>query len=114
MDGRAKNDRSAEQGIDRVLAAEREALAAIATCDERADAVRRDARAEVRRNVRRTQARISRLHTLCAAKTRELVAGIEAEIAADVTANDRERDSLREAVRIIARRLTGQGAADGD
>lgn len=99
---------SVETAISRVLAAERQALAEIAACEDRAEQLRREARAAVRAMVRRTQDRISRLHAGCAARTAEFVAALERDAGSSspLPGEDRETELLLEAVRTVARELT--------
>lgn len=107
---------SVETAISRVLAAEREALAEIAACENRAEQLRHEARAAVRAMVRRTQDRISRLHAGCAARTAELVAALERDTGSDTSlpGEDQETELLVGAVRAVARELTVPDDADAD
>lgn len=107
---------SVETAISRVLAAERQALAEIAACEDRAEQLRRDARTAVRGMVRRTQDRISRLHAGCAARTAELVATLErdADSHTSLPGEERESDLLIAAIRAVAGVLTEPDDADAD
>jgi vacuolar-type H+-ATPase subunit H len=103
--------------IDEVLGAEREALAEIASSQSRADEILKEARQSARALLRRNQARLSRLHAGCAARTRELVndveRGSEAYDACAVPA-DEERAMLDNAIRALASELTTKGGGDAD
>jgi vacuolar-type H+-ATPase subunit H len=106
---------SVEAAISEVLAAERDALAQIAACEDRAGQIMRNARRAVRAMVRRTQDRISRLHAGCAEKTRELVATMEQEASLDAARALPENDDakeLAEAVASVARELTEPDSPD--
>lgn len=106
---------SADAAISEVLRAERDALAQISACENQADQVIQEARKAVRRLVRHTQDRISRLHAGCAARTAEMVAEIEraAPTGAECALpGDKERQILQEAVRSVARELTEPVASD--
>ncbi len=106
---------SVETAISEVLAAERDAVAQIAACESRADEILRDVRKSVRALVRRTQTRVSRLHAECAARTRELVAELEKEAAANMersVLDGEAQERLAEAVSSVARELTEPDASD--
>lgn len=108
---------SVATAMSEVLGAERDALAQIAACEQRADEILRDARKAVRAIVRRTQKRISRLHAGCTERTRDLVAKMELELTVDAERSvpgDGERDMLRKAVSAVARELTERDASDVD
>ena len=107
---------SVETAISRVLAAEREALAEIAACENRAEQLRREARAAVRAMVRRTQDRISRLHAGCAARTAELVAEFQQDAGSrdSLPGEDQETGLLLDAVRAVAAELTAPEDADAN
>jgi RNA polymerase-interacting CarD/CdnL/TRCF family regulator len=107
---------SVETAISRVLAAEREALAEIAACENRAEQLRREARAAVRAMVRRTQDRISRLHAGCAARTAELVAELQQDAGSrdSLPGEDQETGLLLDAVRAVAAELTAPEDADAN
>lgn len=103
--------------IDEVLGAEQEALAEIASSRSRADEILKSARQSARAVLRRNQARLSRLHAGCAARTRELVEEIERDAeAADTCAvpEDHEREMLDNAIRALAAELTTRGEGDAD
>jgi len=113
----AKTDRqmSVEKAMSCVLGAEQEALAQIAACERRADNQLQDSRQTVRALVRRTQARISRLHARCLERNRELVAQMERDAArADEspTPGASRSAARQEAVRALARELTTPESAD--
>lgn len=117
MNRLADNHRSADSAVARVLAAEQEALQAIAACKKQAEATLDEARAAVRGLVRHTQDRISRLHADCAARTRALVAEIErdTETGGDVVLpGELDDDRLHVAVRAVARQLTERDASHAD
>lgn len=108
---------SVEAAISEVLRAERNALAEIAACENRANEILREARKVVRAMVRHTQQRISRLHAGCEARTRELVAAMEQE--ADLQAeralpDEGQQRKLVQAVSSVARELTGPEKSDAD
>ena len=112
----AKTDEklSVEKAMSRVLSAERDALAQIVACQSRADETLQATRKNVRALLRRTQQRISRLHAGCDERTRELVARMEQDAAtgADYPARENGKDTLMEAVRVVARELTTPGSSD--
>lgn len=113
---RAKTDErlSVEMAMSRVLSAERDALAQIAACQSRADETLQLTRKKVRAMVRRTQQRITRLHAGCEQRTRELVTRMEQEAAAGAECPAREagKDTLTEAVRVVAAWLTTPDSPD--
>jgi len=116
MNRLADNHRSAESAVTRVLAAEQEALEAMAACRKQAESTLDEARAAVRRLVRHTQERISRLHADCAARTRELVAEIERDTdtgGEQAPRGEPDDDRLHDAVRAVARQLTERDAGHG-
>jgi ElaB/YqjD/DUF883 family membrane-anchored ribosome-binding protein len=112
----AKTDEklSVEKAMSRVLSAERDALAQIVACQSRADETLQATRSKVRALVRRTQQRISRLHAGCEERTRALVLRMEQEAAAgaDFPARENGKDTLMEAVRVVAAELTRPGSSD--
>jgi anti-sigma-K factor RskA len=112
----AKTDEklSVEKAMSRVLNAERDALAQIVACQSRADETLLATRKKVRAMMRRTQQRLSRLHAGCEERTRELVSGMEQEAAtgADFPARENAKDTLMEAVRVVAAELTTPGSSD--
>jgi ElaB/YqjD/DUF883 family membrane-anchored ribosome-binding protein len=112
----AKTDEmlSVEKAMSRVLSAERDALAQIVACQSRADETLQATRKKVRALVRRTQQRISRLHAGCEERTRELVSCMEQDAAAVVEhpGRDSGKDTLMEAVRVVAAELTTPGSSD--
>ncbi len=106
-----KTDRelSVDSAISVVLEAEREALAKIEACEAEAEQIMRDARQAIRQLVRRSEERMSRLHSGCAARNRELIAELEtAALAAEGQrgGDDSAEDRLTAAVEAAARRLT--------
>lgn len=108
---------SVNSAITEVLNAERTAVAQIEACEERANQIMKDARRFVRAMVRRTQRRISGLHSGCAARRRELVAEIERDAARDAirSAPDlQEVERVLAAVHSVARALTTPQSSDGD
>jgi hypothetical protein len=113
---RAKTDErlSVEKAMSRVLSAESEALAQIAACQRRADETLQATRKKVRAMVRRTQQRIVRLHAGCDTRTRELVSRMEQEAAtaSEYPARETGKDTLTEAVRVVAAELTTPGSSD--
>jgi hypothetical protein len=100
--------------MSRVLSAESEALAQIAACQRRADETLQATRKTVRAMVRRTQKRIVRLHAGCDARTRERVLRMEQEAAtaAGHPARETGKDTLTEAVRVVAAELTTPGSSN--
>ncbi len=112
----AKTDErlSVEKAMSRVLSAERDALAQIAACQSRADETLQSTRKKVRAMVRRTQQRIVRLHAGSEDRTRELVSRMEQEAAsgADYPARENAKDTLMEAVHVVARALTTPDSSD--
>ena len=114
MSARTDEKLSVEKAMSRVLSAERDALLQIVACQSRADETLQATRKKVRALVRRTQQRISRLHAGCDERTRELVARMEQDAAtgADYPARENGKDTLMEAVRVVARELTTPGSSD--
>ena len=103
------NELSVDAAISLVLDAEQEALAQIEQCEARADQVMRETRQVIRAMVRRTEERISRLHSGCARRNRELIAELEEAALADDSQPDRDDSSgnrLLAAVEAAALRLT--------
>ena len=100
---------SVDSAIALVLAAEQDALANIELCEQRADRTMSETRQVIHAMVRRTEDRISRLHSGCAERNRQLVAELEATALAEGSEPDRDRGSderLVAAVDAAARRLT--------
>jgi hypothetical protein len=100
---------SVDSAIALVLAAEQDAIADIELCEQRADRIMSETRQAIRGMVRRTEERISRLHSGCAERNRQLVAELEAAALAEDSSADREHGSeerLAAAVDAAARRLT--------
>ena len=100
---------SVDSAIALVLAAEQDALAGIEHCEQRADRIMSETRQVIRGMVRRTEERISHLHSGCAERNRQLVAEMEATALAEDSDADREHGSeerLAAAVDAAARRLT--------
>ena len=114
MSARTDEKLSVEKAMSRVLSAERDALAQIVACQSLADETLQGTRKKVRALVRRTQQRISRLHADCDERTRELVARLEQEAATAAVHPAREngKDTLMEAVRVVALELTTPGSSD--
>jgi hypothetical protein len=81
---RAETDsyRSVEEAFARVLDAERDALRQVSACDSRAEQDLQKARQTVRVLAGQTQERITRLHANCARRTRQLVADMHRDAAA--------------------------------
>ena len=100
---------SVDSAIALVLAAEQDALADMDLCEHRADRIMSETRQVNRGMVRRTEDRISRLHSGCAERNRQLVAELEAAALAERVEPDQEHDfeeRLAVAVEDAARRLT--------
>jgi ElaB/YqjD/DUF883 family membrane-anchored ribosome-binding protein len=114
MSAKTDDKLSVEKAMSRVLSAERDALAQIVACQSRADETLQATRKKVRALVRRTQQRISRLHAGCEERTRELVSCMEQDAAAVVEhpGRDSGKDTLMEAVRVVAAELTTPGSSD--
>jgi ElaB/YqjD/DUF883 family membrane-anchored ribosome-binding protein len=114
MSARTDEKLSVEKAMSRVLSAERDALLQIVACQSRADETLQATRKKVRALVRRTQQRISRLHAGCDERTREFVARLEQDAAtgAGYPARETGKDTLMEAVRVVARELTTPGSSD--
>ena len=114
MSAKTDDKLSVEKAMSRVLSAERDALAQIVACQSRADETLQATRKKIRALVRRTQQRISRLHAGCDERTRELVARMDQEAAtgAEYPARENGKDTLMEAVRVVARELTTPGSSD--
>jgi hypothetical protein len=103
------NELSVDTAISLVLDAEQDALAQIEKCEARADEVMRETRQVIRAMVRRTEERISRLHSGCARRNQELIAELENAALEDVSQpyrDDGSGDRLLAAVEAAARRLT--------
>ena len=109
VDAKIDSDLSIDSAIVLVLAAEQDALAKIKEGEQRADRIMSETRQVIRDMVRRTEDRISRLHSGCAERNRQLVAELEATALAENPEPDREHDfegRLAAAVEDAARRLT--------
>lgn len=109
MDAETDNELSVDSAIALVLAAEQDALADIELCEQRADRIMSETRQVIHAMVRRTEERISRLHSGCAERNRQLVAELEATALAEDSEPDRDRgfeERLAVAVVTAARRLT--------
>jgi len=109
VDVATDNDLSVDSAIALVLDAEQDALATIAESERQADRIMSETRQVIRDMVRRTEGRISRLHSGCAERNRQLVAELEATALAEVAEPDRDHDSgdrLAAAAAVAARRLT--------
>ena len=103
------NELSVDTAISLVLDAEQEALAQIEQCEARADQVMRETRQVIRAMVRRTEERMSRLHSGCARRNRELIAALEDAALADESrpdGDDGSEERLLAAVEDAVRRLT--------
>ena len=85
MSAETDRQQSVDEAISAVLDAEQEALASIRECEARADEITRNARETVRRMLRDTDRRISRLHANCERRTRELIDELEGRGAADAS-----------------------------
>ena len=109
MDAETDKALSVDSAIALVLAAEQDALAAIERCEQQADRIMSETRQVIHAMVRRTEERISRLHSGCAERNRQLVAELEAAALAEDSEPDRDRgfeERLAVAVVTAARRLT--------
>jgi signal transduction histidine kinase len=109
VDAGTDKDLSVDSAIALVLAAEQDALAKIKQCEQQADRIMSETRQAIRGMVRRTEERISRLHSGCAERNRQLVAELEATALADDSEPDREHgfeERLAAAVEEAARCLT--------
>lgn len=85
MSAETDRQQSVDKAISTVLEAEQEALARIRECEARADEITRNARETVRRMLRDTDRRISRLHANCERRTRELIDELEGPGTADAS-----------------------------
>jgi signal transduction histidine kinase len=109
VDTGTDKDLSVDSAIALVLAAEQDALATVEQCEQRADRIMSETRQVIRDMVRRTEDRISRLHSGCAERNRQLVAELEATALAEHSEPDRDHgfeERLAAAVDDAARRLT--------
>lgn len=109
MDVETGNDLSVDTAIALVLDAEQDALARIKHSEQQADRIMSETRQVMRGMVRRTEERISRLHSACAERNRQLVAELEAAALAEISEPDRKHGSeerLAAAAVAAARRLT--------
>jgi hypothetical protein len=109
VDTETDKDPSVDSAIAFVLEAEQDALAAIENCEQQADRIMREARKAIRGMVRRTEDRISHLHSGCAERNLQLVAELEATALAEVSEPDRDHGSeerLAATAVAAARRLT--------
>jgi vacuolar-type H+-ATPase subunit H len=109
VDAKIDSNLSVDSAIALVLAAEQDALATIEQCEQRADRIMSETRQVIRGMVRRTEDRISRLHSGCAERNRQLVAELEATALAEHSEPDRDHgfeERLAAAVDDAARRLT--------
>lgn len=100
---------SVDSAITQVLDAEREALAQIEACEERADEIIRQARKVIRGMVRQTDQRIAQLHANCRQRNRELIAELEAVAMADGShpvEKDALQNRLEAAIAELAHQLT--------
>lgn len=110
-------DTSVKAAMSVVLDAEQEALGQLAECRRQAEARLEEARRAVRAMVRQTQERISRLHSACANRNRELIEQLErdAEILQVCKVPDGSaQEALRKVVAEVARDLTIIGQVDAD
>jgi hypothetical protein len=109
VDAATDNDLSVDSAIALVLAAEQDALADIKLCEQRADQIMSETRQVIHAMVRRTEERVSRLHSGCAERNRLLVAELEATALAEHPEPDRDlgfEERLAAAVDDAARWLT--------
>ena len=109
VDADTDKDLSVDSAIALVLDAEQDALATIEQSERQADRIMSETRQVIRGMVRRTEERISRLHSACAERNRQLVAELEATALAEVSEPDREHGSeecLAAAADAVARHLT--------
>jgi hypothetical protein len=109
VDTGTDKDLSVDSAIALVLAAEQDALAKIKEGAQRAGRIMSETRQVIRGMVRRTEDRISRLHSGCAERNRQLVAELEATALAELSEPDRDHgfeERLAAAVDDAARRLT--------
>ena len=109
MDAETDDVLSVDSAIALVLDAEQDALAAIERSERQADRIMSETRQVLRDMVRRTEERISRLHSGCAERNRQLVAELEATALAEISEPGQEHGSeerLAAAALVAARRLT--------
>jgi vacuolar-type H+-ATPase subunit H len=109
VDADTDTELSVDSAIALVLDAEQDALATIEQSERQADRIMSETRQLIRGMVRRTEERISRLHSGCAERNRQLVAELEATTLAEGSEPDREHSSeecLAAAADAVARRLT--------
>ncbi len=102
---------TAEEAINRVLAAERRAREAIAGCEAQGKRVVEDARGRAKRIAQRTEARIAKLRDRCDVTMRERMAALDAAgeaESADLELDQTKLSRLEAAVRLVAARLTGK------
>ncbi|WP_127477975.1 hypothetical protein [Sulfurivermis fontis] len=106
---------STEEAMNRVLEAERAALAAIAECTTRAANLIEAAQQQARRIHRRTDSRISQVHAHCAlalGRQVELLLQQEAENASATVPDAVIQEVLAAAVERLAQSLTDDAAGD--
>lgn len=101
----------AEEAINRVLEAEREAAEAVRRCEQQAVALREETHAKARRLAERTDARIRRLRALIEEQTARQVAALRVsaeELRSRPVLEDARRARLPQVVARLAAWLTGE------
>lgn len=101
----------AQEAINRVLAAEREAAEAVRRCEQQAAALREETHTKARRLAERTDARIRRLRTRIEEQTAQQVAVLRVsaeELRSRPVLEDARRARLPQVVARLAARLTGE------
>ncbi|MEJ2515941.1 MAG: hypothetical protein P8080_06190 [Gammaproteobacteria bacterium] len=99
----------AAAAIEKVLAAEQAVREDMESCRREAQAILETAREKGRRITRRATGRISRLHARCDELSEQRIATIRAEALAQAPRtelNDADRETVTEAARRMAARLT--------
>ena len=102
---------TAEQAINRVLAAERAAREAIAGCEAQGKRLVEDARGRAKRIGERTEVRIAKLRDRCDVTMRERMTALDAAGEAenaDLELDQTKLSRLEAAVRLLAAKLTGE------
>lgn len=100
-----------DEAMNAVLRAERDAREAVAKCREQADRLLAEGREKARRIAERTESRINRLHTRCAADAhRRVEAMLKAERQPRNSLPPASEDEvLQAAVDLLADELIGKG-----
>lgn len=103
--------RTTDEAMNAVLRAERDAKQSVAECREKAERTLAEARDKARRIGERTESRISRLHTRCAADAnRRVEAMLQAEREPKNSLPPASEDEiLQAAVNFLAGELIGEG-----